>query len=116
MLRSGIRIASGGDVSAPGPVTYTPKITLLKRPDPTRFAGVVGSYLTAALSAALSERDTRPAAKPGPPKVVVSAETHDVHSGSALLAGGETPFQAFQLSRSGPGMVATPSADVVVTL
>lgn len=116
VLRSGIRIASGGDVSAPGPVTYTPKITLLKRPDPTRFAGVVGSYLTAALSAALSERDTRPAAKPGPPKVVVSAETHDVHSGSALLAGGETPFQAFQLSRSGPGMVATPSADVVVTL
>ncbi|MDX2815736.1 hypothetical protein PV410_24755 [Streptomyces sp. PA03-5A] len=117
VLRSGIRIASGGDAKAPTAVPYSPKISLVKRPSPTRFAATVGSYLTPALAAALSERDTTPRVEAGLPKVAVVAETYDVHSaGGTTVASGETPFQAFQLSRLGPGLVATPSADVVVTL
>lgn len=116
-LRSGIRVAGGGDVSAPGTVTHTPRIELIKRPSPVRLSAAVGAYLTPALAEALAERDTTPAVRPGPPKVVVAAETFDVHgAGGAEVASGETPFQAFQLSRVDGGRIATPSADVVVTL
>jgi hypothetical protein len=96
---------------------HTPRIELIKRPNPTRFAAVVGSYLTASLAAMVSERDTTPPVRPGPPKVAVVAETADVHSATGTtVASGETPFQAFQLSRQRDGLLATPSADVMVTL
>lgn len=117
VLRSGIRIAGGPDATAPTPVPFTPRIKLVKRPDPIWFLAIVGSYLTPALAAMLAERDTTPPILPGPSKVTVVAETHDLYSVSGIaVAEMETPFQAFQLSRLGDGMVATPSFDVVVTL
>jgi len=117
-LRSGIRIGAGGDVSAPAPPPYTPKINLIKRPTRTRFLPqAVGSYLTGPLAAAVAERDSTPPVAPGPAKVAVAPETFDVVSGSgSAVVTGETPFQAFQLSRLQPGRLAVPSADVVVNL
>lgn len=116
-LRSGIRIGSGGDRSAPNPKPYTPRIDLVKRPVERLGTALVGSYLTPALAAALGERDSTPPVSPGPAKVAVAPETFDVVAGSGgTLAAGETPFQAFQLSRLSPGAVAVPSSDVVVVL
>jgi hypothetical protein len=117
-LRSGFRIGSAGDATAPTPVVYMPAIDLIKRPARTRFANVlVGSYLNAALTEALRERDTTPPVRPGLKKVTVTPETFDVTgSDGRTLVAGETPFEAFQLARQEAGSVATPSADVVVAL
>lgn len=114
-LKSGIRVGAGGDRTAPGPVSYTPTIDLLKRPDRTRFADrLVSSYLTGALAEMLAERDATPAVRPGPPKVVVAAETHDLMSGTGTTVTSTTPFQAFQLSRLEPGAIAVPTSDAVL--
>ena len=117
-LRSGIRIGAGGGRVRAGPPPYTPKINLIKRPTRARFLSQsVGSYLTGPLAAALAERDSTPPVPPGPAKVAVAPETFDVVSGSgSAVVTGETPFQAFQLSRLQPGRIAVPSADVVVPL
>ncbi len=117
-LRSGVRLGVGADVTAPTTVTYKPVIDLIKRPTGIKVPGLqVGAYLTEPLSAALAQRNTTPPVTPGAAKVSVVAETHDVigTDGQAVHAG-ETPFQAFQLSRQQPGTVATPSADVMVNL
>lgn len=114
-LPSGVRLGAGGDRVAPGPVSYTPVIDLLKRPERTRFADrVAASYLTGALAEMLAERDTTPAVRPGPPAVVVAAETHDLVSATGTTITATTPFQAFQLSRLEPGTVAVPTSDAVL--
>jgi hypothetical protein len=117
-LRSGLRVGSGGDRLAPNPVTYQPRINVIKRPVlGSRFAAAVGSYLTGALAAALDTRAGTPAVRPGPPTVSVAAETFDVvGAGGAVTAAAQPPFQAFQLSRQQPGAVPVPSADPVVVL
>jgi hypothetical protein len=120
-LRSGVRIGSTGDALAPTAVPYTPKIDIMKRPTPSGWVKLVdvpgGSYLTGPLTGALDERDSTPPVRPGPAKVVVGPETFDVTAADGdAVAVAETPFQAFQLSRRDTGRLATPNADVVVTL
>ena len=114
-LPSGVRLGAGGDRVAPGPVSYTPVIDLLTRPERTRFADrVTASYLTGALAEMLAERDTTPAVRSGPPTVVVAAETYDLVSATGTTITATTPFQAFQLSRLEPGTIAVPTSDAVL--
>ena len=117
-LPSGIRVGAARDAAAPTPLPYTPKIDLIKRPTRAKLLKqAVGSYLTGPLAAALAERDSTPPVLSGPSKVAVTPETFDVMDGAgSASATGQSPFQAFQLSRLASNLIAVPSADVVVAL
>lgn len=117
-LRSGVRLGVGADATAPTWITYKPVIDLIKHPTGTKLTGLlVGAYLTGPLSEALAQRDTSPLVTSGAAKVSVVPETHDVVGANGQpVQTGETPFQAFQLSRLLPGTVVTASADVTVSL
>lgn len=113
-LTSGKRFGGTTDVSAPNPKPYTPRIDLIKRPTRSKLSAVVGSYLIASLSQALSERDATPAVEPGRPRVTVAPETADLITAEGGTITGLSPFQAFQMTRREPRSVAVPTADTVV--
>lgn len=117
-LPSGLRVGSQVDVQAGTVVEYLDAINLIKRPEQTRFGNLsVGTYLNGPLHSAMRDRTTTPAVDAGPAKVSVKPETADVHAADgAVLHAGETPFQAFQLSRQQVGRVAVPSSDLAVNL
>jgi hypothetical protein len=116
-LPSGIRLAGGAHVRAPSEVAYQADVELVKRPERTRVALIVGTYLSSALQATIRDRTTTPAVDPGPVKVAVVPEKADVHAvDGALLHAAQTPFQAFQLARGGTGRIAVPTTDVAVSL
>jgi hypothetical protein len=117
-LTSGLKIGSAADAHAEAVVDYLDEIDLVKRPAKTRFEELVaGAYLTNNLHAMLVERTTTPPVEPGPPKVVVKAETADVHAVDGTLLQQElAPFQAFQFSRQNVGRIAVPTTDVTVDL
>lgn len=118
-MASGLKIGSAADAQAVVIEDYLDEIDLIKRPGPakTKFSIKVGAYLTVALHASLRERTTTPPVEPGPPKVVVKAETADVHAADGTLLHQElVPFQAFQLARQDAGRVAVPTTDVTVDL
>jgi hypothetical protein len=117
-LTSGLKIGSAADAHAEAVVDYLDEIDLVKRPEKTRFEDLVaGAYLTNNLHAMLVERTTTPPVEPGPPKVVVKAETADVHAADGTLLQQElAPFQAFQFSRQNVGRIAVPTTDLTVDL
>jgi hypothetical protein len=116
-LPSGLRLAGGGHVRAPSEVDHQAGVELVKRPERTRAALVIGAYLGTALRATIRDRTTTPAVDPGAAKVAVVPETANVHGpDGALLHSAQTPFQAFQLARGGAGRITVPATDVAVSL
>ncbi|RVU20942.1 hypothetical protein EOT10_26825 [Streptomyces antnestii] len=115
-LPSGLRLGAAADRTSTAE-TYTEKIDLVKRPTRLRLLPFLAEpYLTVALHSALEDRTMTPRIDPGPPKVTVAAETADVYAADGSPSRlGESPFQAFQLARSGLG-TAFPSADTEVAL
>ncbi|MBY8877355.1 DUF6603 domain-containing protein [Actinacidiphila acidipaludis] len=115
-LPSGLRLGGAADRTSTAE-SYTEAIDLVKRPALVRLPLFFAEpYLTGALHSALEDRTVTPWMDPGPPKVTVAAETADVYAADGSPSGlGRTPFQAFQLARSGGG-TAFPSADPEVAL
>lgn len=115
-LESGIGLNVSDVRRAPNAVTKDIVVDIVKRPTSFRFSGIATSpYVSAALAAALRDGARTPAVSPGPTRVTVRPETAEVVEASgAVLASQQTPFQAFQLSRSQAAAFAVPSADLAI--
>ncbi len=117
-LPSGVRIGFAADTRAGDLRSVKLTLNLIKRPVRARFGGIAtAAYLNGALASTARDRSTTPPVPSGAPKVSVQPETSNVRDAKgATVRSGQTPFQAFQLSRESPGWVAQPSSDEVVAL
>lgn len=116
-LPSGLRIGLPNDGRAADVRKFAVELHLIKRPQLDRFKVSASAYSIAALAGASRERSVTPAVAAGAPKVSVQPETFDVRDATgAAVTVGQTPFQAFQLSRQKTGRVAVPSSDEMVAL